>query len=307
MKNKKMLLLTLFSIAIIFGLLLLASAVGTSAVMPWPDECILTISNTAGGSVAIPGEGTLTYDKGTLVDLVAEAEENYRFVSWTGDVDAITNVNAAQTTIAMEDHYDITANFKLAADLYRLTISGSYGGSVTIPGEGTFYYDRGKEVYLVAEPKKFYRFVSWTGDVQSIHNPMAGMTHVTMYGDYSITATFRKSTACFIATVAYGTPMADEVQILRRFRDEYLSTNQVGRAFVDFYYWVSPLIVEFITDHPCLKPIVRAGLVPAVTISTVAVNTTPVGKMVVLGLLVLVSVALVVWAIRRRGRGSEYT
>jgi len=69
---------------------------------------------------------------------------------------------------------------------------------------------------------------------------------------------------CFIATAAYGTPMAEEIQILREFRDEYLLTNPVGQAFVDFYYKVSPPIAEFITEHPGLKPIVRAALFPAV-------------------------------------------
>ncbi|MGA2671012.1 MAG: C25 family cysteine peptidase [Dehalococcoidia bacterium] len=112
---------------------------------------------------------------------------------------------------------------------------------------------------------------------------------------------------CFIATAAYGTPMAEEIQILREFRDEYLLTNPVGRAFVDFYYRVSPPIAEFITEHPSLKPIVRAALVPAVAMSTVAVNTTPAEKAAIIGLLVLVSVALAVWATRRRGGGPEYT
>jgi hypothetical protein len=112
--------------------------------------------------------------------------------------------------------------------------------------------------------------------------------------------------SCFIATAAYGTPMAEEIQILREFRDEYLLTNPLGRAFVDFYYNVSPPIAEFITEHPGLKPIVRAGLVPAVAISTVAINTTPAEKMAIVGLLVLLSVALAIWVTRRRGRGPEH-
>jgi hypothetical protein len=112
---------------------------------------------------------------------------------------------------------------------------------------------------------------------------------------------------CFIATAAYGTPLAEEIQILREFRDEYLLTNLLGQALVGLYYRVSPQIAEFITDHPGLKPIVRAGLVPAVAMSTVVVNTTPAEKTAIVGLLVLVSAALAVWAKRRRGRGPQYT
>jgi hypothetical protein len=108
---------------------------------------------------------------------------------------------------------------------------------------------------------------------------------------------------CFIATAAYGTPLASEIQILREFRDEYLLTNPLGQAFVNLYYKVSPPIAEFITEHPSLKPIVRTGLVPAVAMSTVIVNTTSAEKMIIMGLLVLVSVAVAVWAMRRRKRG----
>jgi hypothetical protein len=101
--------------------------------------------------------------------------------------------------------------------------------------------------------------------------------------------------------------MAEGIQILREFRDEYLLTNPLGRTFVDSYYRVSPPIADFITDHPSLKPVVRAALVPAVAMSTVVVNTTPAEKMIIIGLLALATVAVIIWAIRRRGRDSEYT
>ena len=267
-------------------------------------EYDLTIDSTAGGSVTIPEEGTFTYDGGTVVDLVATPGAGYRFVNWTGDVGTIANVEAATTIITMNGDYSITANFELAEGLYTLTISGSYGGSVTTPGEGTFAYNAGKEVYLVAEPKEYYRFFSWTGDVATILNSLSPVTTITMYGNYSITANFERP--CFIATAAYGTPMAQEIEILREFRDEYLLTSPVGQALVHLYCRVSPPMADFISEHPSLKPIVRTGLVPAVAMSTVVVNTAPAEKMAMVGLLVLVSV-VVVWATRRRGRGSEYT
>ena len=112
---------------------------------------------------------------------------------------------------------------------------------------------------------------------------------------------------CFIATAACGTPMAEQIQILREFRDGYLLTNPLGQAFVDFYYTTSPPMAEFITEHPTLKPVVRAGLMPAVAMSAMVVNTTPVEKTAILGLLVLVSVAVAIWATRRRGGDPQYT
>ena len=152
-----------------------------------------------------------------------------------------------------------------------------------------------------------YQFTKWSGDVDTIADINAASTTITMDNSYSIIANFSGGGWCFIATAAYGTPMAEEIEILREFRDEYLLTNPLGQALVDVYYRVSPPIAEFITEHPSLKPIVRAGLLPAVAMSTVAINTTPAEKIAIIGLLVLVSVAVAIWATRRRGRGPEYT
>jgi Leucine-rich repeat (LRR) protein len=132
-------------------------------------------------------------------------------------------------------------------------------------------------------------------------------TYIPQLQARGVIVDYRYPSWCFIATAAYGTPMAEEIEILREFRDEYLLTNPLGQALVDLYYRVSPPMAEFITEHPALKPIVRAGLVPAVAISAIAVNTTPAEKITILGLLVLVLAALAVWATRRRGRGPEHT
>ena len=155
-----------------------------------PGKVVLTTSSTAGGSVTTPGEGTSTYDEGTVVDMVAEVEEGYGFVNWTGDVGTIANVNAASTTITMNDDYSITANFVRLVIQYDLTVTSTDGGDVTTPGEGTYTYDEGEVLNLVAEADTNYRFVNWTGDVGTVANVHAAITTITMNGDYTITANF---------------------------------------------------------------------------------------------------------------------
>jgi hypothetical protein len=71
----------------------------------------LTITSTAGGLVAVPGEGVHTCEEGEVLNLVAEAAEGYQFVNWAGDVSTIADVNAAATTITMNGDYSITAEF----------------------------------------------------------------------------------------------------------------------------------------------------------------------------------------------------
>ena len=69
---------------------------------------------------------------------------------------------------------------------------------------------------------------------------------------------------CFIATAAYGSYLAPEVQTLRRFRDDYLLTNQIGQAFVRFYYRTSPSIADYISEHQSLRVVTRWALTPIV-------------------------------------------
>jgi len=72
------------------------------------------------------------------------------------------------------------------------------------------------------------------------------------------------SGGCFIATAAYGTDMADDVILLRRFRDEVLLGNAAGRVFVHAYYKYSPPVADFIRDHEPMKTAVRVLLKPLI-------------------------------------------
>jgi hypothetical protein len=76
---------------------------------------------------------------------------------------------------------------------YDLTIASAEGGAVDTPGEGTFTCDAGRVVDLVATPTIGYRFVNWTGDVDTIDNPYAASTAITVNDDYSITANFEQT------------------------------------------------------------------------------------------------------------------
>lgn len=69
---------------------------------------------------------------------------------------------------------------------------------------------------------------------------------------------------CFIATAAYGSPLAAEIDTLRAFRDRYMLTNTLGTAFVDAYYHLSPPIANRIAGSGGARAIVRFALTPVV-------------------------------------------
>ncbi len=153
-----------------------------------PEHFVLTTSSSTGGSVTTPGEESAPYNEGTVVDLVAEAEDCYEFAEWSGDVDTIADVYSASTNITMDADKSVTANFALLS--YDLTVDSTDGGAVTSPGEGTFPYDCGMEVDLVAAADSGYHFVEWTGDISTIDDVDAAETTITVSGNYSITANF---------------------------------------------------------------------------------------------------------------------
>jgi len=78
---------------------------------------------------------------------------------------------------------------------------------------------------------------------------------------------FATVTPCFVATAAYGTPLAREISALRRFRDRHMANNVVGRAFVSLYGSVGPKLADVIREHAGLRAASRALLAPAVALA----------------------------------------
>jgi hypothetical protein len=190
-------------------------------------------------------------------------------------------------------------NFRLRGSFVEITTTAQYSGPITV---GIHYDDSkiGNEAKL--------RLFHWDGSQwEDVTTPPVDTVNNIIYGQVSALSPFfvgeevgPEESGCFIATAAYGSYLDSHVEMLRDFRDSYMLTNPVGQALVSAYYEVSPPIAEFIDDHPALKPIVRVGLLPAVAMSTVAVSTTLVEKVAIVGSLVLFSALAVVWVRRRR-------
>ena len=143
---------------------------------PDPAQYSLTISSTDGGSVTIPGEGSFTYDTGTVVDLVAEAEEGYRFVDWTGDVDAVEDANAAATTIIVDSNTYILASFATDidySDFGKLTRIEADAGNgfhwayyLYVPDSLRAPAELGQPIYVLVEPNN----TGYPHDDQQVHD-----------------------------------------------------------------------------------------------------------------------------------------
>lgn len=75
----------------------------------------------------------------------------------------------------------------------------------------------------------------------------------------------RDSDGCFVATAAYGSPLAPQLDVLRTVRDDVLGATRVGRTFFDEFYgeyfrFSRPLADEMRED-PRLREMFRLALV----------------------------------------------
>ncbi|HWO25347.1 MAG TPA: fibronectin type III domain-containing protein [Kofleriaceae bacterium] len=70
--------------------------------------------------------------------------------------------------------------------------------------------------------------------------------------------------ACFVATAAYGSVMANDVEMLRRFRDGVLQKTVLGELAVEAYYTFGPAVSGIVGESDLLRATARSFLDPIV-------------------------------------------
>ena len=74
---------------------------------------------------------------------------------------------------------------------------------------------------------------------------------------------------CLIATAAFGSEMAPQVQFLREIRDSTVLQTESGTSFMagfnQFYYSFSPVIADYERENPTFKEVVKLTLTPLLT------------------------------------------
>jgi len=72
--------------------------------------------------------------------------------------------------------------------------------------------------------------------------------------------------SCLIATAAFGSEMAPQVQFLREIRDNTVLQTESGSAFMtgfnQFYYSFSPAVADYERENPAFKEAVKITLTP---------------------------------------------
>ena len=69
-----------------------------------------------------------------------------------------------------------------------------------------------------------------------------------------------------MATAAYGSILANDVELLRHFRDTWLETNVIGELGVEAYYTFGPAFAGVVGESNLLRTGARDLLAPIVRV-----------------------------------------
>ncbi|MDC8437697.1 MAG: copper-binding protein [Candidatus Nitrosotenuis sp.] len=194
----------------------------------------------------------LPTDKGTLLVNISTDPESPGINELTKvKIDFINpNTNAIQEHI----DYKVTVTRGDALVFGPIPLTHTSIGSVTIPVE---FRENGEHKIKI--------------DVEGIlfqPIPMETVAFTTVIGKAAAEqpADNGQGGGCLIATAAYGTEMASQVQLLREVRDNVVFGTSSGATFMagfnSFYYSFSPTVADWERQSPIFRDAVRLTLTP---------------------------------------------
>ena len=175
----------------------------------------------------------------------------------------------------------------------KVTISVSNGDVATVlgettSGEFTIYHDDYNFVegtMLIANHINDYTLKEWT-DVSTFSKNAS-----TESAKETTSVKSGNGGGCLIATAAYGSELAPQVQQLRELRDNQLLQTESGTAFMntfnDIYYSFSPTIADMERENPYFKEAVKLAITPMISSLAIMENAESESEVLGLGLSVI--------------------
>ncbi|MGB5217861.1 MAG: CFI-box-CTERM domain-containing protein [Smithella sp.] len=249
-----------------------------------PGQCTISI---VGGTYSINGEDYTSavgfVNNGDTVTVQQTSAESY-----------LTKTDATLTIDDFSDTFSVTTKADTPPDQFTftdqthvalnttytsntITVSGIHAAApISITG-GTYSINDGdytSEAGAVNNGDMVTVQVVSSGDFETTTD--ATLTIAGVSDTFSVTTRYVHESVddgpCFIATAAFGSPLAGQVQILRQFRDRYLLTHAWGRQFVAWYYQNGPLAAKHIQDKPLLKIAAQLALYPLIGFSALLLS-----------------------------------
>jgi YVTN family beta-propeller protein len=255
---------------------------GPYGISVTPSGDFVYVVNQLSGKVSV-----IDTDDNSVIKTVDVGDSPVGFGSFVGGKPPRTpsNLDASldkSTTISITwtDNSSDELGFKILRKHY---LGGTYSLLATVDKNTTTYTDSG----LKADSNYYYKVYAYNyaGD--------------SGYSNETYATTGNASSGCFIATAAYGSIMEPHVQILRDFRDRFLSTNALGKKFLNLYYSYSPPIAHYIAQHDAIRFVVRWCLLPLVGVSWLVLFIGPISTALVIGTFIVFMIFFIGYINRR--------
>src|SRR5690349_2359061 len=163
-----------------------------------------------------------------------------------------------QNTIQQHIDYRVTVT-QGQNQVFGIPITHTAEGSVSIP-------------YQFQNAGDYQVTVSVEGILFQPIPPETAVFSITIGG--SQPTPVQPKSGCLIATAAFGSELAPQVQFLREYRDNTIMTTMAGSSFLNafntVYYSFSPTVADAERTHPLLQETVRAGISPLLGILQIA-------------------------------------
>jgi len=155
---------------------------------------------------------------------------------------------------------DYIVKVKWGAQSNQTIFEFAGSGSVSAPDEDTPEPEPEPEaeLELKVEPEP----------VMESSQPICGPGTV-LKNDVCVAEQQQKGGGCLIATAAFGSEMAPQIQFLREIRDNTVLQTESGTSFMigfnQFYYSFSPVVADYERENPAFKEMVKLVLTPLLT------------------------------------------
>jgi hypothetical protein len=162
---------------------------------------------------------------------------------------------------AIQQHIDYRVTVTQGQNqVFGIPITHTAEGSVSIP-------------YSFQNAGDYQVTVSVEGILFQPIPPETAIFSITIGGSQPTPPAQPKS-GCLIATAAFGSELAPQVQFLREYRDNTIMTTVAGSSFLNafntVYYSFSPTVADAERTHPLLQETVRVGIFPLLGILQMA-------------------------------------
>jgi hypothetical protein len=167
-------------------------------------------------------------------------------------------------TNAIQQHIDYRVTVTQGQNqVFGIPITHTAEGSVSIP-------------YQFQNTGNYQVTVSVEGILFQPIPPETAVFSITISG--SQPTPVQPKSGCLIATAAFGSELAPQVQFLREYRDNTIMATVAGSSFLNafntVYYSFSPTVADAERIHPLLQETVRAGITPLIGILQIAKSST---------------------------------